>query len=389
MPDAAAPSSPESSRATGPQRAPSTPGHVPEPRRPHELRHVHEAPARGLSAELYVYEIGSYHYNWHTALEVLVVVTGRIEVCVAGAVTSYEPGDVVVINANEGHATLATQPHSTVMCLHIESGFLSSFMADGSAPSFECRSTAATRPEPGFARLRTLMARMVLAGHRSGPGEAASWESRLLDVVAALFNHFPPTPTQQPAAEAGQGENRRALKRAVDYIDVSFRERVTLDRLARHVGFSPGYLSQLFPQQVGMTFSEYLTRVRLRRAVRDLGETDHLIAQVAADAGFPDVKAFNTAFRRTFGRTPSAYRSLLTADTAAVDRGFHKTYVTSGDEEVMRTLRAWSVSTQELVDDDAPCATAARLARSSPVDEALELTRALTARLEQLSQDGA
>ena len=352
-----------------------------------ELHTEHVSAARGLSAEQYVYEIGSYHYNWHTALEVLVVVTGRIEVCVAGTATTSEPGDVVVINANEGHATLATQPRSTVMCLHVSADYLSSFSDDGAVPHFDCRSTAATRTQPGFARIRTLLARMMIDAHRTGPGADAAWESRLLDVVAVLFNHFPPTKAEPNAPEPGSAENNRALRRAVDYVDESFRERVTLDRLAKHVGFSPGYLSQVFPQQVGLTFSEYLTRVRLRQAVRDLGETDHLIAQVAADAGFPDVKAFNTAFRRTFGRTPSAYRQLLTADTAAADSVFHKRYVSRSDEDVTRVLRAWSVSTQELVDDDAPCETAARLARSSPLDEALELTRALAARLQQIVED--
>ncbi|PHP52982.1 AraC family transcriptional regulator [Actinomyces ruminis] len=349
-----------------------------------ELRHEHVSPVRGVSAEQYVYSIGSYHYNWHPSLEILVVVTGRIEVCVAGGVENHEPGDVVVINANAGHATLATRPRSTVMCLHVEADYLSSFTADGTVPHFDCRSTPITRDQPGFARLRTLLARMMLDAHRTGPGAAAAWESRLLDVIAVLFNHFPPTHTE-PATPDPATTDRRALKRAVDYIDGSFRERITLTRLARHVGFSPGYLSQVFPQQVGMTFSEYLTRVRLRQAVRDLSETDHLIAQIAADVGFPDVKAFNTAFRRTFGRTPSAYRQLLTEDTAAADSIFHKTYVPRSDETVMRVLRGWSVSTQELVDDDAPCQTAARLARSSPVDEALELSRALAARLQQLA----
>ncbi|MDO4900558.1 AraC family transcriptional regulator [Actinomyces sp.] len=351
-----------------------------------ELRHEHVSPVHGVSAEQYVYSIGSYHYNWHTALQILVVVTGRIEVCVAGGVENYEPGDVVVINVNAGHATLATQPHSTVLCLHVESDYLSSFTADGAVPHFDCRSTPATRDRPGFARLRTLLARMMLDAHRTGPGAEAAWESRLLDVIAVLFNHFPPT-RSEPNTPDPASTDRHALKRAVDYIDGSFRERITLARLARHVGYSPGYLSQVFPQQVGMTFSEYLTWVRLRQAVRDLSETEHLIAHVAADVGFPDVKAFNTAFRRTFERTPSAYRQLLTADTAA-DSVFHRTCVPRTNEAVMRVLRGWSVSTQELVDDDAPCQTVARLARSSPVDEALELSRALTARLQQLA-DGA
>ena len=351
-----------------------------------QLHHVHDAAARGLRASQYVYAIGSYHYNWHTALELLVVVTGALELCAAGRVDQLEPGDVVVINANDGHATLATRPRTAVLCLHIEADYLASFTPDSAVPRFACRSAPATREDAGFARLRTLSSRMMLASHRTGPGANAAWEARLLDVVATLFDHFPPAPanTGEPPTAI---ENHRALQRAVAYIDSSFRERITLDRLARRVGFSPGYLSQVFHQQVGMTFSEYLARVRLRQATRDLGETDHLIARVAADAGFPDVKAFNTAFRRTFGRTPSAYRSLLTTDTAAADEVFHQRYVSRGDESVMRVLRVWA-SRGAAGGAEGPCATATLLARPSPVEEALELTRSLTARLEQMADGG-
>ena len=49
-----------------------------------QLHHVHDAAARGLRASQYVYAIGSYHYNWHTALEILVVITGALELCAAG-----------------------------------------------------------------------------------------------------------------------------------------------------------------------------------------------------------------------------------------------------------------------------------------------------------------
>ena len=125
---------------------------------------------------------------------------------------------------------------------------------------------------------------------RTGPGADAAREALLLDVVATLFDHFPPEPpgARRPGPPTAI-ESHRALRRAVARIDTSFHERVTLDRPVRHVG-SPGYLSQVFPQQVDTTFSEDLTRVRPRRATRDPGGTGHRIAQFAVDSGFPASK---------------------------------------------------------------------------------------------------
>lgn len=341
-----------------------------------QLRRDHSAAARGLEAHQRVYAIGSYHYNWHPALELLAVTTGEIELCVAGRIERFSPGDVVAINSNDGHATLATQPRSTVLLLHVEAAYLASFT--GSVPRFGCRSTEQTRREPAFTRLRALMARMMLMSDRHGPGATAAWESGLLAVVSTLFDHFllpgQPGPTQT--------EGHRALERAVAHVDEHFRERLTLEHVARKVGFSAGYLSQIFPQQVGMTFSQYLTRVRLRHATRELGESPNRIATIALDNGFPDVKAFNTAFRRTFGRTPSAYRRLLTEDTRAADSVFHQRYVSRSDHEVMRVLRGWAAQDAASGAEE-PCATAALLARPTPLEEAVELARALSARLEE------
>ena len=190
-----------------------------------------------------------------------------MEVCTDGRMERCEPGDVIVINSNDGHASHATQPHTTVLLLHIDAGYLAGFTQDGSVPRFSCRSTGNTRDQPGFARLRTLLARMMLASDRPGPGGKAAWEAGLLSVVATLFDHFPPEPSQEPATDLPTAiESHQALRREVAYMDQSFRERITLELLAQHSGFSPGYLSQLFPQHVGMTFSKYLTRARPRQA---------------------------------------------------------------------------------------------------------------------------
>ena len=121
-------------------------------------------------------------------------------------------------------------------------------------------------------------------GRRRRPGGAPARRRR---------HTLRPLPARAPGARRPGPptaiESHRALRRAVARIDTSFHERVTLDRPVRHVG-APGYLSQVFPQQVDTTFSEDLTRVRPRRATRDPGGTGHRIAQFAVDSGFPASK---------------------------------------------------------------------------------------------------
>ena len=80
-----------------------------------EYYHALRRPTRSINLRQYVYEIGSYHYNWHPELELLVILSGSVEVCAGGRVTAHEPGDVIVINSGVGHATLAHSPNSWAM----------------------------------------------------------------------------------------------------------------------------------------------------------------------------------------------------------------------------------------------------------------------------------
>lgn len=128
--------------------------------------------------------------------------------------------------------------------LYIDAIYLAGFTRDGSVPRFSCLSTGRTRDQPGFARLRTLLARMMLASDRPGPGGKAAWEAGLLSIVATLFDHFPPEPSREPATDLPTAiESHQALRRTVAYVDQSFRERITLELLAQHSGLSPSPLS--------------------------------------------------------------------------------------------------------------------------------------------------
>jgi AraC-like DNA-binding protein len=83
---------------------------------------------------------------------------------------------------------------------------------------------------------------------------------------------------------------------------------VTREEIARHVGISPGHLTQLLKERTGRSFVELLREVRVQVACELLLQTDKPLAEVAADCGFCDQSYLTHVFKALRGMTPKQYR---------------------------------------------------------------------------------
>ena len=81
----------------------------------------------------------------------------------------------------------------------------------------------------------------------------------------------------------------------------------SLAGLGRQVGASERTLSRLFRSDLGMSFLQWRTQLRLYRALHLLGD-DEPVTSVAHRCGWSSASAFIEAFRRAFGETPGAHR---------------------------------------------------------------------------------
>lgn len=114
-----------------------------------------------------------------------------------------------------------------------------------------------------------------------------------------------------PHAKSSESENGTADKdfyMLLDYLNEHYYERLSLEKAAGLVYKSPQAFSKYFKRNAGVGFLEYLSRIRVERALTDLLSTDHTITQIAADCGFVNDHAFTLTFRKAFGQTPGAYR---------------------------------------------------------------------------------
>jgi len=102
---------------------------------------------------------------------------------------------------------------------------------------------------------------------------------------------------------------QRHLLCAKDLADARFAEPLTVDDLARAAGLSRAHFSRQFRRTFGEPPHTYLLTRRLERAAALLRTTDRSVADVCIAVGLASVGSFTSAFTRTFGLTPTAYRA--------------------------------------------------------------------------------
>ena len=104
-------------------------------------------------------------------------------------------------------------------------------------------------------------------------------------------------------------KNRSILKTAVDFIDSHYMdEEISLNTVANVANVSSNHFSALFSQNMGQTFIEYLTTLRMNKAKGLLRCTGMRSSEIAGEIGYKDAHYFSYLFKKTQGMTPSDYR---------------------------------------------------------------------------------
>lgn len=103
--------------------------------------------------------------------------------------------------------------------------------------------------------------------------------------------------------------NNKSVQTMLSYLAEHYMEDISIQLLADLTCITPNYASQLFKEETGSTFSNYLTAIRIHKAASLLRNTDMAIFMVANRVGYKDYFYFAKVFKRITGYTPSTYRS--------------------------------------------------------------------------------
>ncbi len=235
-----------------------------------------------------------YPIHLHDAIEIVFVLEGESTALCENRTIRLSPGDLFVAFPNRIHGYIDSSGISAYVLICPADFILSSLgeSLDKKSPRNPC-----TPLMPGEDDSIPLL--LDLAFRDWQKGEKAikeGYTSVLLSKILSLFTfqeeeHF-----------------SSALSVALGYINEHYKEGITRKKVADAIGYHESYLSHLFCESLGKSFSDYVLSLRLADATELLDQTDEAISTIALSLGFGSIRSFNRAFLKTMHTSPSAYR---------------------------------------------------------------------------------
>jgi AraC family transcriptional regulator len=100
------------------------------------------------------------------------------------------------------------------------------------------------------------------------------------------------------------------LNQAKDLLHARLADQITNETIAKEVGVHPAHLARSFRRHLHCTVGDYVRKLRVESASREILSTDKTLTQIALDAGFYDQSHFSRKFKEMIGLTPSQYRAM-------------------------------------------------------------------------------
>ena len=243
-------------------------------------------------------------YHYHTFHKIIILLAGKAGYAIEGERYDLSPGDFVLVGRGSIHRPeVAEDDFYERMILYIDPAYLTS-LSTGDCDLEGCFRQAQTAfryvyRDEGSSRVRQLFETLARTVREGGYGAALLARAQFLELMVevnrvCLGGH-------QVQATAGDSKVVALLQ----YLNLHLTEELSIDQLAERFYISKYHMMRRFRQETGYSIHGYLTEKRLLLAQRLLAQGVSP-SEAGEQAGYQDYSTFSRAYKKHFGRGPSA-----------------------------------------------------------------------------------
>lgn len=249
----------------------------------------------------------------HREFEVNLILDGSVEILSQGRGYHAETGDFFVFDPYQPHELRAREGTVLILSIQISPTFFSDYFPQMESVRFgtEIFHRAAS---PRHQQLYRQLLELTCCYCQKAP----FYELDCARDINALFRALLDVSAFTVVSEAERPAQRARQERVrylAERIEGGFSEKLLLGDLAKELGVDLYYLSHFFREHFGLSFQEYLAKLRCEKARRELLLTDRSLLDISLSCGFSSPKYFQRAFQKQYGAAPKEYRRQAPRET--------------------------------------------------------------------------
>jgi AraC-like DNA-binding protein len=249
--------------------------------------------------------------HFHKNFELNYITSGFGRRIVGSNISSYAPGDMVLLGPNISHCWEVIEPgadgHGECVVTHFYENILVSDFFN--IPELEDVVNLLKEAEYGIQFTGDVAAEAAESLKRMNSLKGLEKYIEMLNVFNLLISIDERKLLALPSEIPENNEkDREQIDKIYEYVFQNLENGINLIEAANLVYMEPSSFCRYFKKKTNQTFMEYVKRVRIGISARLLAETDKQITQICFESGYNNLANFNHYFKQVMNKTPSEYR---------------------------------------------------------------------------------
>lgn len=248
----------------------------------------------------------------HDFTEICYIMSGKGEYMVDGKKVAVSQGDILIYNPGVYHEAIYTKQKEQMMEFFIAFDNYQfkdmppdHFIMEEGEFLFHGDSTLQQK-------LSRLCSSISTEQANGGPGRYFMLKSYLIQFLLLLLREKKGSYKAQEGYSFESVNKTYVVEQMVNYINDHYREKISLDQIAKNMYLSSFYISKIFKSETGETPINYAIKIRLEKAKELFEKQEKLnVQEVAAYVGYDDAYHFSKLFKKHYGSAPSHYKNIV------------------------------------------------------------------------------